>query len=225
MHSSDIVSSSAEDHSASSVEPFAIKNSYENIDSTIQTEESSKGKSAKEANLRKQDVLMKCALAAVMETSEDGVVWFDETDRNSLIREPIDKARNRIARMREISRSESSLFNEHGHEEIQDKTDVRTSDKFVASGDKISNIEAIKTTDDKPTNTLVAHDDEGNGLFQLRRSSNVVTKSFKKGHSRSKSDQIGLPKIADIVDAEDGANEEKLSTSAPTKQFQEPRNF
>eukprot|EP00795_Rhopilema_esculentum_P016901 gene16901-8385_t len=160
-----------------------------------------------------QDVLMTSALAAVMETNEDGVVWFDDTDRKSLVAEPVDKARQRIARMREISRSESSLFNEHGHIETEGNRlfEDRNTNEAVLQSDSKASVTA-KTPNASKTDELT--DDITPVL--LRRSSNVVTTPFKRGHNRSKSDQIGVLKTVDASDTEDGKREEVLlPNSAP----------
>lgn len=160
-----------------------------------------------------QDVLMASALAAVMETNEDGLIWFDDADRNSLLLEPGEIARNRIARMREISRSESSLFNEHGH--------VNAAQTIGES--KIEN-EAVtlnesKSGEDRPLDTVTG---EGLEPTELKRSRNVISTPFKRGHLRSKSDQIGVSKaVTEDAATEDGAQEDKLSMSAPNATHEE----
>ena len=160
-----------------------------------------------------QDVLMTSALAAVMETNEDGVVWFDDADRKSLVAEPVDKARQRIARMREISRSESSLFNEHGQIETEGGHlfEVRNKNEAALQSNSKASVTA-ETSHSSKTDEL--SDDITPVL--LRRSSNVVTTPFKRGHNRSKSDQIGVLKTVDASDTEDGKREEVLlANSAP----------
>ena len=161
-----------------------------------------------------QDVLMASALAAVMETSEDNLVWFDEVDRNSLLSEPGEIARNRIARMREISRSEGSLFNEHGNIEV---------DAALTTAEDTTEKEAI--VESKPrleASKAVEVSFERLEPVALRRSSKVLSTPFKRGHSRSKSDQIGVSKpVIEEPSAEDGPQEDKLSMSAPNATFEE----
>eukprot|EP00794_Sanderia_malayensis_P011361 gene11361-12545_t len=171
-------------------------------------------KSVKRRSLH-QDVLMTSALAAVMETSEDGLVWFDEVDRDCLIHEPFDISRNRLARMKEISRSESSLFNEHGHIE-NEKPHINDADKVK------QNIEVTKDLITGDTMS-VKEDENPDEIQQLKRSSKIITASFKRGHNRSKSDQIGIPKTTDTSQSEPNDTvEEKLSTSAPIGQLVQP---
>ena len=160
-----------------------------------------------------QDVLMASALAAVMETNEDGLIWFDEVDRNSLLSEPGEIARNRITRMREISRSESSLYNEHG----QMNTGANV-------GESRTEKEADTPTESRPqephTTDMVSSKDEES--MSLKRSSKVISTPFRRGHLRSKSDQMGVPRVA-VEDAatEDAHKEEKLSMSAPNAMNEE----
>ena len=160
-----------------------------------------------------QDVLMTSALAAVMETNEDGLIWFDDADRNSLLSEPGEIARNRIARMREISRSESSLFNEHGHINA-----VPTVGESKVENAAVT-LNESKVGEDRP---LDAATDEGLEPTELKRSRNVISTPFKRGHLRSKSDQIGVSKVVtEDAAAEDGAQEDKLSMSAPNATHEE----
>lgn len=173
-----------------------------------------------------QDVLMISALSAVMETNEDGLVWFDDADRKSLLSEPGEIARNRIARMREISRSEGSLFHEHGHIEMEGeigredkREDKSTNIKKEIFSDQEAKCEKeaeIQVDSRKQTNKDDVKSMDILGPVTLKRSSKVLTTPFKRGHSRSKSDQIGVSKsTVEVPDGEKGTQEDKLSTSAP----------
>lgn len=160
-----------------------------------------------------QEVLMASALSAVMETSEDGLVWFDDADRKSLLSEPGELARNRIARMREFSRSESSLFNEHGQIEV--KAGDATESKTEKEANPHEDMELLETK-------AVATSVDILEPVALRRSSNVMTTPYKRGHNRSKSDQMGISKtIIDVTRVEDGSQEDKLSMSAPNATVEE----
>ena len=158
---------------------------------------------------------MVSALAAVMETNEDGLVWFDDADRNSLLSEPGEIARNRIARMREISRSESSLYNEHGHITVAPTVGECRTEKEVES------VGETKTQENSSLDVDIGLFD-GQEPMELKRSSKVLTTPFKRGHLRSKSDQIGVSKaVAEDIVPEDGGQEDKLSMSAPNATLEE----
>ena len=154
-----------------------------------------------------QDVLMVSALSAVMETNEDGLIWFDEVDRKSLLSEPGEIARNRITRMREISRSESSLYNEHGQMNTGANVEESRTEKEADSPNE------SKPQEPHTADMALSQDQE---RMSLKRSSNVISTPFRRGHHRSKSDQIGVPRVA-VEDAatEDVLQEDKLSMSAP----------
>lgn len=168
-----------------------------------------------------QDVLMNSALAAVMETNEDNLVWFNDSDRKKLLDEPSEAARSRLARMREISRSESSLFQEHGLDEGEASKEVEDNNqKGLATQVKLNQVE-LKVTDQSKLKK-----DADQSPVTLKRSSKVLTAPpFKKGHSRSKSDQMGTFRMTKEIDVEDGGQEEKLSTSAPAAQPEENREY
>ena len=162
---------------------------------------------------------MTSALAAVMETNEDNLVWFNDADRKSLLDEPSEAARSRIARMREISRSESSLFQEHGHIEGEATKEVEDNNQ---QGHEIQ-VE-VRQVEHRVHDQSRLQKDADQSPVQLKRSSKVLTVApFKKGHSRSKSDQMGTIRMSKEIDVVDGGQEEKLSTSAPAAQPEDNR--
>ena len=151
-----------------------------------------------------RDVLMSSALAAVMESNEDDVIWFDDADRKSLMAESIENARTRLARMKEISRSESSLFNEPGHlqKDDIDREKIETSKSNVKTESPCASKE----------------DEERLSPVPLKRTTRLSADTFKKGHRRSRSDQLGIPKATAELEESDAdlLNEDALSSSAPT---------
>ncbi len=161
-----------------------------------------------------QDVLMTSALAAVMETKDGGLAWFGETDQSKLAFEPVEMNINRFARMKEISRSESSLFNEHG---IMNNMQSDSNNEIHETETK----EKLLTKDETDSSRHFIKEDSELKISSLRRSTGVVSTGFKKGHSRSKSDQIGLMKIGDMALQQDETSGEKMSSSAPNSQVEE----
>lgn len=163
----------------------------------------------KKQKLRKSlshDILMKSALSAVVESSEEQQSWYDDID---LKEDSFNDIRSRLARMHDLSRSESSLFQEPGNLKVETK-EVLSDQDIVHSQER----------DDKD-NTFASQTEFINGVnisqehqLPLPRSSSRVQR--RKGHSRSKSDQIGV--IRQSISSNMGGSRATLthmSTSLP----------
>ena len=133
-----------------------------------------------------QEVLMKSALSAVLE-NRDVDVWYEEDETI----EVTDNLRTRLSRMKEISRSESSLFQEAGH--------VRNELKEVHSDCDAPDIEKEECTSIISSEEIKSEIISGYSTSLPRSSAHVQR---RKGHLRSKSDQIGVIVVDDCVDGE-----------------------
>ena len=163
----------------------------------------------KKRRLRKslsQDILIKSALSAVAESSEEQQSWYDDTD---LKEDSLNDIRSRLARMHDLSRSESSLFQETANLKVEMK-------EVLSDQDTIQSQER-----NERDNTFVSQTDLVDGVnvsqehqLPLPRSSSRVQR--RMGHSRSKSDQIGV--IRQSVSSNMGGSKATLthmSTSLP----------
>ena len=163
----------------------------------------------KKPKLRKSlshDILMKSALSAVVESSEEQQSWYDDID---LKEDSLNAIRSRLARMHDLSRSESSLLQEAGNLKVETKE--------VLSDQDIVNSQEGDDRDD----TCLSQTDFVDGVnisqehqLPLPRSSSRVQR--RMGHSRSKSDQIGV--IRQSISSNMGGSRATLthmSTSLP----------
>lgn len=140
-----------------------------------------------------QDVLLKSALSAVLERPEENT-WYENNDIDS---DTVNDLRHRLTRMKDLSRSESSLFQAHEH---LDRKEV-LSDHDLVRSHELTEVKKHSPDADSLDN------------YELPRSSSrVYTK--RKGHSRSKSDQIGMITALDYTDAKEEASL-KVSSSLP----------
>jgi len=142
-----------------------------------------------------QDVLMKSALSAVLERPEENT-WYDNNDIDS---DTVNDLRHRLTRMKDLSRSESCLFQTH---EYLDRKEV-LSDHDLARSHELAEEQVKKHSPDA---------DSLDNYELPRSSSRVYTK--RKGHSRSKSDQIGMITALDYTDGKEEASL-KVSSSLP----------
>lgn len=143
------------------------------------------------------------AFPCVPETSNENLTWYDEDDGFDKS-DKIDDLRNRLQRMKEISRSESSLF----HEPCQ--TDTKEVHSDLDHADEHEDTLSI----DEANSETVSVDN-----MALPRSSSIVLK--KKGHHRSKSDQIGVHTPVTNMEDENDDSSIQIASSLPKEVTQQ----